>query len=116
VSDREQYDAIAIHMLENHGVDLLDSEINDLIHVCAPALQHAGQGDAATGESGWQLREVYFDNDLIPTAYRTPQPAVPDVDDLAQELRRVNGFNSMGAGDLAEHIVAWLSATKGDES
>jgi hypothetical protein len=42
------------------------------------ALQHAGQGEAATGESGWQLREVYFDDDLIPTAYRAPQPVVSE--------------------------------------
>ena len=40
----KHYDDIAIHMLENHGIDLLDSEISDIVHVCAPALQHAGQG------------------------------------------------------------------------
>jgi hypothetical protein len=42
-----------------------------------------------------------------------PQPAVPDVDALAQEIRRVDGNNTMGAGALAEHIVEWLSAAKG---
>jgi hypothetical protein len=45
--------------------------------------------------------------------YTDPQPAVPDVDALAQEIRRVDGNNTMGAGALAEHIVEWLSAAKG---
>lgn len=33
-----------------------------------------------------------------------------DVDALAQEIRRVDGDNSLGAGALAEKIVAYLAA------
>ena len=35
---------------------------------------------------------------------------VPDVDALAQHIRRVNGNNSMGAGVLAESILDWLAS------
>jgi hypothetical protein len=62
----KHYDDIAIHMLENHGIDLLDSEISDIIHVCAPALQ-AMQGDADT--------KTYTN---LCQKGSAPQPAVPD--------------------------------------
>jgi hypothetical protein len=38
-----------------------------------------------------------------------------DVDALAQEIRRVDGDNSMGAGALAEAIVAFVSRSSSDE-
>ena len=37
---------------------------------------------------------------------------VPDVDELAQFIRRINGANEMGAGLLAEAIVGWLETAK----
>jgi hypothetical protein len=43
-----------------------------------------------------------------------PSPAVPEwpsVDEIAQEIRRVDGKNELGAGVLAEKIVAFLSAS-----
>ena len=33
-----------------------------------------------------------------------------NVDDLAQEIRRVNGSNSLGAGALAEALVPFIVA------
>lgn len=36
--------------------------------------------------------------------------AVPDVDSLAQEIRRVDGNHSLGAGALAEALMPFLSA------
>lgn len=36
------------------------------------------------------------------------QPAVPDVDALAQHIRKVDGNNDMGAGALAESICNWI--------
>lgn len=37
-----------------------------------------------------------------------------DVDALAQEIRRVDGNHTMGAGQLAEAIAAYLSAAKSE--
>jgi hypothetical protein len=37
-------------------------------------------------------------------------PEMPDVDDLAKEIRRVDGRNSRGAGDLAEQLMPFLRA------
>lgn len=34
---------------------------------------------------------------------------LPDVDDLAQFIRMIDGANTMGAGILAEHICVWLA-------
>ena len=39
-----------------------------------------------------------------------PAPAIPDVDTLAQIIRRVNGDNTFGAGALAEAIIGVLAA------
>ena len=35
---------------------------------------------------------------------------MPDVDDLAQEIRRVDGSHSLGAGALAEALMPFFSA------
>lgn len=35
----------------------------------------------------------------------------PDVDDLANFIRAIDGNHKMGAGALAESICAWLAAT-----
>lgn len=35
---------------------------------------------------------------------------VPDVDELAQQIRRLDGSHSMGAGALAEKLVEWMRA------
>ncbi|MDY0071847.1 MAG: hypothetical protein RBR77_04275 [Thauera sp.] len=46
--------------------------------------------------------------------YAAPQPAEPvkiDVDDLAQEIRRVDGKHSLGAAALAEALLPFLSRT-----
>jgi hypothetical protein len=40
-----------------------------------------------------------------------PAAAVPDIDALAQFIRKVDGTHHMGAGALAERIVEWLLAT-----
>lgn len=37
-------------------------------------------------------------------------PEGPDVDDLAQFIRQIDGNHTMGAGALAERIVEWLAA------
>jgi hypothetical protein len=36
--------------------------------------------------------------------------SVPDVDELAQFIRYIDGANTLGAGALAEQIVGWLAA------
>jgi len=38
--------------------------------------------------------------------------AMPSVDDLAQIIRCVDGNNSLGAGQLAEQILAMLTASQ----
>jgi hypothetical protein len=43
-----------------------------------------------------------------------PAPSVPDVDALAQFIRKIDGNNCCGAGDLAERIVEWLAAAQED--
>jgi hypothetical protein len=37
-------------------------------------------------------------------------PEMPNVDDLAQEIRRVDGGHSLGAGALAEQLMPFLCA------
>ena len=39
-----------------------------------------------------------------------PAPSVPAVDALAQFIREIDGAHRLGAGVLAERIVAWLAA------
>jgi hypothetical protein len=43
-------------------------------------------------------------------AARLHRPKCWDIDAMAQEIRRVNGDNQMGAGALAEHLCTWLAA------
>ena len=43
-------------------------------------------------------------------ALAQPTPSVPAVDALAQFIREIDGAHQLGAGVLAEHIVAWLAA------
>lgn len=57
--------------------------------------------------------EMWLDGDYVRysdyiAALAAPQPAI-DPDALAQEIRRVNGDNKMGAGELAERLVAFLA-------
>ena len=54
------------------------------------------QTEAAAWEA-WQARAAV-------------QANVPDVDALAQFIRRVDGNHQMGAGLLAQNICDWLSA------
>ena len=42
-------------------------------------------------------------------SYTQPKGTPPDVDQLAQFIRKVDGRNEMGAGALAEKIVEWLA-------
>jgi hypothetical protein len=62
-----------------------------------------------------EIRNLLGEIDVLKSslleAEANPQPVV-DADALAQEIRRVDGSNGMGAGALAEHIVRWLSAGK----
>lgn len=51
-------------------------------------------------------------NDSWTPVFTRPAPGVPDVDDLAQFIRQIDGKNSMGAGALAEHICEWLAAAQ----
>ena len=44
-----------------------------------------------------------------PDAPKGAPVAMPDVDTLAQIIRRVDGSNSLGAGALAEAILAALT-------
>ena len=45
---------------------------------------------------------------LAPSAQ--PAPSIPEVDALAQFIREIDGAHRLGAGVLAERIVAWLAA------
>lgn len=40
--------------------------------------------------------------------------ASPDVGALAQFIRSIDGWHSMGAGVLAEHICEWFAALAND--
>lgn len=42
-----------------------------------------------------------------------PAPSVPDVDALAQFIRKVDGAHQLGAAMLAERIADWLAASPG---
>ena len=39
-----------------------------------------------------------------------PAPSVPDADELAHFIRRIDGAHDLGASALAEKIVDWLAA------
>jgi hypothetical protein len=43
------------------------------------------------------------------------RPALPTVDELAQEIRRVDGKHTLGAGALAEKLHEWLSQRPADD-
>lgn len=54
-----------------------------------------------------------YDHDALLPLYTTPQPAkaqVPEVNELAQIIREVDGNHSLGAGALAEAIIDKLTA------
>ena len=74
------------------------------------------KGDnAASGmdESADRIDDILREADTATTPSQTEQAkAVPDVDELAQFIRRINGANEMGAGLLAEAIVGWLDLAK----
>lgn len=57
--------------------------------------------------------EAYCDDDEDPIPlFKGPQPmriAEDFIDDLAQEIRRVDGGHSLGAGALAEALLPFLS-------
>jgi hypothetical protein len=40
---------------------------------------------------------------------------IPDVDELAQQIRWLNGSNKRGAGSLAEALVEWLRSRPNPE-
>ena len=41
-------------------------------------------------------------------AYAERERCIPEVDELAQQIRWLNGSNKRGAGSLAEELVEWL--------
>ena len=43
-------------------------------------------------------------------ALAQPAPSIPEVDALAQFIREIDGAHRLGAGVLAERIVAWLAS------
>lgn len=46
---------------------------------------------------------------------RATPPSLPSVDELAQIIRQEDGNHSLGAGELAERIIARLSVTSKEE-
>lgn len=60
----------------------------------------------------WTWRE-YWEELQVEPLYRDPPPTSPavTVDDLAQEIRRVDGDNTLGAGRLAEALMSFLTLT-----
>ena len=46
----------------------------------------------------------------LPGAQTQPAPSVPDADELAHFIRRIDGAHDLGASALAEKIVDWLAA------
>jgi len=104
MSDKKCYDDIAIHMLENYGIDLLDKEITDIIKVCAPALQ-AMQGEAASQPAvpdGYVLMEINCVPDFV----------------LEAAMRDYRLVKQIGGDDrtlvLTAITAALLSAAKGE--
>lgn len=95
------------------------------------ALQRERTQIVKPGEAGWQLREVYFDDvdgELEITAYRAPQPAVPEgwkihKKDSAFTLTHPDGtelkFGYSNGGIMTHMLIelceALLSASKGGE-
>lgn len=85
------------------------------------SLHHQGQlgGDSTLAElvrlcqrfAGVKAKSVA--EDLVNTAARqhavSAAPVVVDVDDLAQEIRRVDGSHELGAGALAEALLPFLT-------
>ena len=47
---------------------------------------------------------------ILPGAQTQPAPSVPDADELAHFIRRIDGAHGLGASALAEKIVDWLAA------
>lgn len=51
-----------------------------------------------------------FDTALYLAPGAQPASIIPEVDALAQFIREIDGAHRLGAGVLAERIVAWLAA------
>ncbi|CAN7192336.1 hypothetical protein [Acidovorax sp. LjRoot117] len=78
-------------------------------------IKEASRGGAIRREGSTSLRiarAVLAKWGAQPAA--SPAPVVAreplTVDDLAQEIRRVDGAHSLGAGALAEALILWLQA------
>jgi hypothetical protein len=114
----KHYDDIAIHMLENHGIDLLDSEISDIIHVCAPALQ-AMQGEAAPQPAvpdGLHQMIVDYIRDDFETLQDGGDWCVITPEDVEEQLKylRKHDLLIQHPTDPERVMVALLSAGKGE--
>lgn len=59
-----------------------------------------------------QLNDAHL---LASDALRAHPAPLPQVDELAQFIRQIDGDHRMGAGALAEHICEWLAAAKTKE-
>jgi hypothetical protein len=53
----------------------------------------------SAGQPGWQLREVYFDEDLMPTAYRAPQHSGM----VSVPIEIINRFPELDMDDYYSH-------------
>lgn len=75
--------------------------------VVTSAVKHVW-GKAVTGSLAAYSIPLY----LAPGAkVGEPAPSVPDVDALAQFIRKVDGAHQLGALMLAEHIAGWLASS-----
>lgn len=63
------------------------------------------EGEQITEEMLQVWASKYFKN---PQYCKQAPSAAPDIDDLAQFIRKINGRNLMGAATLAENIIEWL--------
>ena len=62
-----------------------------------------------TGPQSLEWAVACFTEDQLRAAVAAERErCVPDVDELAQHIRWLNGSNKTGAGALAEKLVDWL--------
>ena len=60
---------------------------------------------------GWDQREAArtaFARAVHKIEAAERERRLPDIDELAQQIRRLNGSSKMGAGALAERLIQWL--------
>ena len=98
--ERAAFEASAKAYTSNVSFERDEHDEHDYADMTASLLWH-----------GWKLRAARApaDSVLEGAAYA----ALPDVDALAQEIRRVDGAHKLGAGALAEALMPFLRASRG---